>query len=323
MPVAAALVARLAALHLPMCTCLPTQRLQKKAPLCCVIRICATIAWTASGHHAAVNFGQYDYSSFTLNVSAGVRRGIPKPDDTANPAYKVTQAAPGRSLPGQQRGQAKQQLDWYLLSSQPTAQQHAQTNAAVLQQYALMQPGCRESGAKGSGQPIGQLMTKPNTASKKRNSSLPHLPDAPPSFSPHPSHPASCDARGMHISFLSTAPRPVPPCPALQALVDKTGDAQEGEFLTYLGDFTSTLKVMTTVKLLSSHADDEQTLNERNTMITVRGPGGGGAGQRGHLSVSRGDEGCHSSRPAVKQACCRQCDSAVVCRTYHDCRRRA
>lgn len=29
----------------------------------------------------------------------------------------------------------------------------------------------------------------------------------------------------------------------LQALVDKSGDAQEAEILTYLSDFTSTLKV--------------------------------------------------------------------------------
>eukprot|EP00775_Hariotina_reticulata_P007333 gene7333-7545_t len=102
--------------------------------------ICTTIAWTASGHHAAVNFGQYDYSGLMLNVSSCIRRPIPKPDDASSPAFK--------------------------------------------------------------------------------------------------------------------------------ALVDKTGDAQEGELLTYLCDFTSTLKVMTTVKLLSGHADDEQTLNEPNDMIT-------------------------------------------------------
>eukprot|EP00775_Hariotina_reticulata_P007328 gene7328-7540_t len=102
--------------------------------------ICTTIAWTASGHHAAVNFGQYDYSALVLNTSSCTRRPIPKPDDVNSPAYK--------------------------------------------------------------------------------------------------------------------------------ALVDKTGDTQEGELLTYLCDFTSTLKVMTTVKLLSGHADDEHTLNEPNSMIT-------------------------------------------------------
>jgi len=57
---------------------------------------------------------------------------------------------------------------------------------------------------------------------------------------------------------------------APQALVEKVGDAQEDELLTYLCDFTNTLKVMTTVKLLSGHAEDEHTLNEPNSMITVR-----------------------------------------------------
>jgi hypothetical protein len=56
----------------------------------------------------------------------------------------------------------------------------------------------------------------------------------------------------------------------VQALVGASGDAQEGELLSYLADFTSALQVMTTVKLLSSHADDEHTLNEPNPMITVR-----------------------------------------------------
>jgi len=58
---------------------------------------------------------------------------------------------------------------------------------------------------------------------------------------------------------------------APQALLEKSGDAQEAELLTYLCDFASTLQVMTTVKLLSGHADDEHTLNEPNSMITVSG----------------------------------------------------
>jgi hypothetical protein len=60
--------------------------------------------------------------------------------------------------------------------------------------------------------------------------------------------------------------------PALQALVGSSGDKQEAELLTYLADFKSTLQVMTTVKLLSSHADDEHTLNEPNAMLTVSRP---------------------------------------------------
>jgi hypothetical protein len=55
----------------------------------------------------------------------------------------------------------------------------------------------------------------------------------------------------------------------VQDLVGKSGDAQEGELLSYLADFKSSLQVMTTVKLLSSHADDEHTLNEPNAMLTV------------------------------------------------------
>lgn len=37
------------------------------------VRVLTTIAWTTSAHHAAVNFGQYDFSSLLLNVSALVR----------------------------------------------------------------------------------------------------------------------------------------------------------------------------------------------------------------------------------------------------------
>ena len=51
--------------------------------------VLTTIAWTASGHHAAVNFGQYDYSAFLLNTSPTIRRPVPKPGDVNNPAYKV------------------------------------------------------------------------------------------------------------------------------------------------------------------------------------------------------------------------------------------
>ncbi|KAF6251346.1 lipoxygenase [Scenedesmus sp. NREL 46B-D3] len=105
--------------------------------------ILTTIAWTASGHHAAVNFGQYDYSSLLLNCSSCVRRAIPQPDAEHDPAYR--------------------------------------------------------------------------------------------------------------------------------ALVGKSGDAQEGELLSYLADFKSALQVMTLMKLLSSHADDEHTLNKPNNMLTDAG----------------------------------------------------
>lgn len=43
-----------------------------------LIDILATIAWTASAHHAAVNFGQADYSSMPLNRSALFRKPLPE-----------------------------------------------------------------------------------------------------------------------------------------------------------------------------------------------------------------------------------------------------
>eukprot|EP00878_Enallax_costatus_P027143 GHUV01029196.1.p2 GENE.GHUV01029196.1~~GHUV01029196.1.p2 ORF type:complete len:143 (-),score=51.83 GHUV01029196.1:1933-2361(-) len=75
----------------------------------------------------------------------------------------------------------------------------------------------------------------------------------------------------LNVSSMVRRPIPKPDDkndPAYKALVEKSSDAQEAEILTYLSDFTSTLKVMTTVKLLSSHADDEHTLDEPNAMIT-------------------------------------------------------
>ena len=52
-------------------------------------QVLATIAWTASAHHAAVNFGQFDFASLLLNVSSLARRPIPRPGDEADPAYQV------------------------------------------------------------------------------------------------------------------------------------------------------------------------------------------------------------------------------------------
>lgn len=45
--------------------------------------ILATIAWTASAHHAAVNFGQVDYGSFVLNRSCLLRKPIPEKGSSA------------------------------------------------------------------------------------------------------------------------------------------------------------------------------------------------------------------------------------------------
>jgi hypothetical protein len=41
-------------------------------------QILATIMWTASAHHAAVNFGQYDYSGWMPNHPSKVRKPIPR-----------------------------------------------------------------------------------------------------------------------------------------------------------------------------------------------------------------------------------------------------
>ncbi|KAG2445991.1 hypothetical protein HXX76_000594 [Chlamydomonas incerta] len=58
-----------------------------------LVHVLATIAWLASGHHAAVNFGQYDFTGLILNASSLVRRPMPAPKE---PAYKeLTGAALG------------------------------------------------------------------------------------------------------------------------------------------------------------------------------------------------------------------------------------
>ena len=59
--------------------------------------VLTTIAWIASGHHAAVNFGQYDISGLMLNVSPTIRRPVPKPGDVGNTAYKVRGGGVGGS----------------------------------------------------------------------------------------------------------------------------------------------------------------------------------------------------------------------------------
>ncbi|KAL4458477.1 hypothetical protein ABPG75_013342 [Micractinium tetrahymenae] len=110
-------------------------------------RVLTTIAWTASAHHASVNFGQYDFSSLLLNSSSMVRRPTP-----ARPASRPRTTSP----PTRQAGE-------------------------------------------------GALLP---------------------------------------------------------------GNAQEAEILTYVADPFHMVQVMVTVKLLSIHAENEQTLDERNTLLT-------------------------------------------------------
>jgi len=52
-------------------------RLDSKSSL---VTIITTIAWVASGHHAAVNFGQYDYSGWMPPHSSLCRRAAPAPN---------------------------------------------------------------------------------------------------------------------------------------------------------------------------------------------------------------------------------------------------
>ncbi|EFJ46751.1 hypothetical protein VOLCADRAFT_105417 [Volvox carteri f. nagariensis] len=58
-----------------------------------LVRVLATIAWLGSGHHAAVNFGQYDYTSFVLNAPSLVRKPMPAPGDKS--WEKLTRAPVG------------------------------------------------------------------------------------------------------------------------------------------------------------------------------------------------------------------------------------
>ncbi|PSC75994.1 lipoxygenase [Micractinium conductrix] len=116
-------------------------------------RLLTTIAWTASAHHASVNFGQYVFASLLLNVSWLVRRPIPRPPS-----------------------------------------------------------------ARGA--------------------------DAPTAAA------AKADAQ------------------AYKKLAGSQGHSHEAEILTYVADPLSMVKVMVTVKLLSIHTENEQTLNERNTLLT-------------------------------------------------------
>jgi hypothetical protein len=60
-----------------------------------LVYVLTTIAWTTSGHHAAVNFGQYDFGAFMLNISSLIRRPIPRPGDEEDKAYQVGQHGVG------------------------------------------------------------------------------------------------------------------------------------------------------------------------------------------------------------------------------------
>ncbi|XP_076896587.1 linoleate 13S-lipoxygenase 2-1, chloroplastic-like [Bidens hawaiensis] len=49
-----------------------------------LVGIVTTIIWVASGHHAAVNFGQYDYAGYIANRATTARVKIPSEDPTAD-----------------------------------------------------------------------------------------------------------------------------------------------------------------------------------------------------------------------------------------------
>ncbi|KAG0629524.1 hypothetical protein M758_1G110200 [Ceratodon purpureus] len=69
-----------------------------------LVKILSTMIWIASGHHAAVNFGQYDYSGFVPNQPCLARRLVPEPGD---PEFQCLLRNPQKvmldTLPGQEQ----------------------------------------------------------------------------------------------------------------------------------------------------------------------------------------------------------------------------
>lgn len=69
-----------------------------------LVKILSTMIWIASGHHAAVNFGQYDYSGFVPNQPCLARRLVPEAGD---PEFQSLLRNPHRilldTLPGQEQ----------------------------------------------------------------------------------------------------------------------------------------------------------------------------------------------------------------------------
>lgn len=70
-----------------------------------LINILTTMVWVASGHHAAVNFGQFDYSGFVPNHPCLTRQLVPKTDDPHDPEFQKLVRHPHkfvlRTLPSQ------------------------------------------------------------------------------------------------------------------------------------------------------------------------------------------------------------------------------
>jgi len=69
-----------------------------------LIQILTTMIWIASGHHAAVNFAQYDYAGFVPNKPCLARRLVPEPGD---PDFGTLLRDPHKfmleTLPGQEQ----------------------------------------------------------------------------------------------------------------------------------------------------------------------------------------------------------------------------
>ncbi|KAG2491170.1 hypothetical protein HYH03_010382 [Edaphochlamys debaryana] len=71
----------------------------------------------------------------------------------------------------------------------------------------------------------------------------------------------------LNNSSLIRRHMPVEGTAAWEELVGARGNAQEKVYMTYLADPFSAVQVMATIKLLSSHARDEQTLDELNEYL--------------------------------------------------------
>jgi len=59
-----------------------------------LVYVLTTVAWVASCHHAAVNFGQYAYAGYMPNHPSMTRRFIPEPGES--PEWKQLQQDPER-----------------------------------------------------------------------------------------------------------------------------------------------------------------------------------------------------------------------------------
>ncbi|GAB4813772.1 hypothetical protein N2152v2_000818 [Parachlorella kessleri] len=152
-----------------------------------LVHVLATVAWTSSAHHAAVNFGQYDFSGLLMNASPMVRKPIPDPSKPNDPEYKALVEGKGVVNAAAAVGQVLFDAGWSLA-------------------FSLLR---------------GRL----------------------PPWTP-----------GQVWGELTAAAT--------------SQNARERQFLTYIASPFQYLLELVTLKLLSTHADDEETINMPNALLT-------------------------------------------------------